>query len=311
MNRDFEGVDIDLLADYIGGALDGTPDNATVAGLIARDETWRSAYEALAQGMAAVGTELSALGAGPEPMPADVSERLDRAFRTATGARVVAVGGDERPARAVPATARARRAGTASSRARRARRWAVPIAVAAVALAFAGFGVNYVLGLGRSTTSSTTSSRANAPEAAGRDTNAPEAASGPAPGAKAAPLVALPPADRIGSSGTDYRHATLTAGPPAIAFRAPDTAAADTSQVAGSLDRLRPATALLTCLNAIATENGAGPISVQSVDYARYAGAPAVVVRFTAGNGSWAWASGPDCGAPGVGASRLDAAKVG
>jgi hypothetical protein len=32
------------------------------------------------------------------------------------------------------------------------------------------------------------------------------------------------------------------------------------------------------------------------VDYAKFNGKPAIVVRFTADNGAWAWASGPSCG---------------
>ena len=297
MNPDFAGVDVDLLADYIGGALDGTPEHARVAGLIARDETWQAAYQTLAAGMAAVGIELRALGAEPEPMPADVVDRLDRAFPATTGphgatadrgrlvgARLVAVGGDERPART----------GAATARARRARKWAVPVAVAAVVLAFAGFGINYLLGPGQSPITSSATSGGGAQRSNGQ--SAPEAASGGL-------LATLPPAGRILSSGADYEHGTLSAGPPVTL--------SDSARGAAPLDRLRPPAALLACLNAIAAENGAGPISVHTVDYARYAGAPAVVVRFTAGNGSWAWASGPDCGAPGLGASRLDAAKVG
>lgn len=285
MNRDFDEVDVDLLADYIGGALDGTPEHAAIADRIARDETWRAAYEALAEGMATVGTNLGALGAEPEPMPADVAERLDRAFTTSTGPRLVAVGGDERPARGVPGT----------TRARRTRRWALPVAVAAVVLACVGFGVNY---LDRSATTSSNS-------AAGNAQSAPKAADGQA-------LAALPPADQILSTGTDYRHTTIVAGPRRNAGSAPYSAPNDSSaRVAASLDRLRPQAALLACLNAIAVENGAGRIAVQQVDYARYDGAPAIVVRFTAGNGSWVWASGPECGAPGVGANRVDAAKVG
>jgi hypothetical protein len=49
---------------------------------------------------------------------------------------------------------------------------------------------------------------------------------------------------------------------------------------------------------------------VQTVDYARYLGNPALVVRFSAANGVWAWASGPGCGAPGAGAAKLAAVQV-
>jgi hypothetical protein len=76
----FSGVDIDLLADYVGGALDGTPDETVVAGLVADDPAWRAAYEVLTGGMAAIGADLRLLGAADEPMPAELSARLDTAF---------------------------------------------------------------------------------------------------------------------------------------------------------------------------------------------------------------------------------------
>jgi hypothetical protein len=77
------------------------------------------------------------------------------------------------------------------------------------------------------------------------------------------------------------------------------------------LARLRPQGALQSCLNEIAAENGGGEITVQTVDYARYSGNPALIVHFTAGNGAWAWASGPDCGLPRVGSNTLYSMKVG
>ena len=298
MNRDFDGVDVDLLADYIGGALDGTPQHATVAGLIARDDAWQTAHEALAEGMAAVGAELNALGSAPEAMPPDVAERLDRAFPKPSAPHLVAVGGDERRARALPA------------RPRRRLRWAVPVAVAAALLAFAGFGVDYLVGGPGSTTSAVNSAGGRAEDRGAENAPGPASAGAAPDAAKAAAPAALPPADRIGSTGTDYRHTTLATGGIVTAQGAPATTYGG-SDVAAPLARLRPPEALLACLNAIAVENAAGPIEVQSVDYARYAGAPAVVVRFTAANGAWAWAAGPDCGTPGAGASRVDAAKVG
>jgi hypothetical protein len=78
----------------------------------------------------------------------------------------------------------------------------------------------------------------------------------------------------------------------------------------GSLERLRAPHALLTCLDAIARQNGGTPINVESVDYARYQGAPALIVRFDADGTRWAWATGPDCGAPGRGANMLRSLPV-
>src|SRR4051812_1112317 len=78
--EDFSEVDIDLLADYIGGALD-RDDEATVARLVAEDPAWRTAWESLAPGMGSVQASLSAFES--EPMPADVISRLDAALTSA------------------------------------------------------------------------------------------------------------------------------------------------------------------------------------------------------------------------------------
>jgi hypothetical protein len=74
---------------------------------------------------------------------------------------------------------------------------------------------------------------------------------------------------------------------------------------------LRAQEALLACIDAISAGNGAGPVTAQTVDYARFDGAPAVVVQFTAGNGNWVWAVGPECGARGGDADKLGVVKVG
>ncbi|WP_373688915.1 hypothetical protein [Verrucosispora sioxanthis] len=38
---EFSEVDHDLLADYLGGALDGTPEHAEIARRVAQDPAWR------------------------------------------------------------------------------------------------------------------------------------------------------------------------------------------------------------------------------------------------------------------------------
>jgi hypothetical protein len=289
----FSAVDFDLLADYVGGALDGTPDHATVADLVAHDPAWRAAHEDLAAGMTAVGDRLSALGAASEPMPADLAVRLEEAFRTAAPApprlEQIPGGGTSR----APATRRRRW------------RWAVPIAAAAGVLAFAGIGVDYLAGRSNTATDSQTSSAGGAARAEG----APMAASG-------LPQVAAPPAgDQIRSTGADYDLGTLASGF-ANRVEAPSAKGATVApgaddETAAPLTRLRAPDALLGCLNAIATANGAGTITVQTVDYARFRGKPALVVRFSAANGNWAWASGPGCGAPGGAAATLASVPVG
>jgi hypothetical protein len=326
VSRDeFSGVDIDLLADYVGGALDGTPDHATVAGLIARDPAWRAAHDALAEGMTAVGRELGALGAAPEPMPAELAVRLDAAFAsgiadpapidpelaTPNAPHLEPVRGDASGRRLTPVLeggvdrdAGERNRATAAKRRRRLR-WAVPIAAAAGVLAFAGFGIDYLAGGTKTSDNATTSAGG-----AARAEKAPMIASGQ-------PQVAAPPAaGQIRSSGVDYDRATLR-DPTAAAFKAPAPKAP--SQVPGlatdsevsPLARLRAPDALMACLDAIGQANGAGTITVQSVDYARFEGSPALVVRFTAANGGRVWASGPACGTPGSGAATVASVPVG
>lgn len=304
---EFGGVDIDLLADYAGGALTGD-DETRVARLVADDPAWREAYALLAPSLDAVGADLRALGSGPEPMPDDVIARLDAALDSRP--HLTVVDGDGSSA-ATTAPAR--------STARRRLRFAAPIAAAAGVLAFAGFGVSYLSdsastdGAG-STAAQPNDSRADSPMIA----------------AEAGGLVTGLTDDLIRASGEDYDRATLAAPLPAGAMAVPDqsgdlskrtTSMPPAAPEAGkgvapdpgfpALQRLRVREALLACLEAIATEQSAGPITVHSVDYARFRSQPALIVQFEAGGVTWAWASGPECGTPGAGADRVDAVEVG
>jgi anti-sigma factor RsiW len=78
----FGEVDLDLLADYLVGELDEGA-RARIAGLIDTDPTWAEAYRQLGVADEAVAAELRAIGATPEPMPADVVAGIDRALRNA------------------------------------------------------------------------------------------------------------------------------------------------------------------------------------------------------------------------------------
>ena len=264
---EFGGVDIDLLADYIGGALAGTPDESAVAAQIAHDPQWRAAYASLRDGMASVEAELSRLA--PQPMPAELAAALDTMMRTGEAPpRLTVIRGDGASA------VRARKPG-------RRLRWATPIAVAAGAVAFAGFGADYL---------------------AGRDTPR-------KPGTTTA--VQKPPgyaaaAPRILESGTDYTTDTLGTAPvqtltaPSGVSSSPRKAPDQMVEGGGpTLGRLSAQPALRDCLDAIARDNASGGYSVESVDYARFNGSPALVVRFSAANGSFAWAVGPSCGSGG------------
>jgi hypothetical protein len=361
---EFSEVDIDLLADYVGGALDGTPDETVVAGLVADDPAWRTAHDALAGATATVGAQLRLLGAAPAPMPADVAARLDAALaglppltaaadagapagagaathrpevgaathRPDTGAAThpphagAAIHpphagaaahrsgsgstGARRHLAAVPGEARSGRQQPATSGRRAAmRRWSAPIAVAAGVLAFAGIGLAELLSGGDQPAGTATSAGEQATPLSKSQDSA------------AAGFATEQAAERVTASGINYRRESLQSAARAAASPAPQGAKVersspqesllDTQSVVPALQRLSVREALIACIEAIAAEHGAGPVSVESADYARFEGSPALVVRFTASNGTWAWVSGPDCGAPGAAADTHHRVQVG
>ena len=262
---EFGGVDIDLLADYIGGALEGTSDESAVATLIAEDPAWREAYAQLSGGVEVVRAELG--GFGPAPMPDDVAARLDAMF--APVPQLTVVRGDAPD-------------GVREKKRNRRMRWATPIAIAAGFIAFVGFGADYLAGRGSDDSADTASSAAGSEES-----NA-----------------ALDSGVITKTTGTDYTRATL-AQEPVEPMNAPKSSNSlgvqeepQRAPLSGSaLSRLLDPAALEDCLAAIQQENG-GTIAVRSVDYARFDGAPALIVRFDGSGGSWAWAVGPLCGTP-------------
>lgn len=71
-------VDVELLADYAEGLLEGTPEAELVAGRLATDPAWQRAYEQLPAASAAVSAQLALLE--PEPLPADVLARIESAM---------------------------------------------------------------------------------------------------------------------------------------------------------------------------------------------------------------------------------------
>lgn len=290
---EFGEVDIDLLADYIGGALAGTPDESVVAARIADDPAWGAAYESLGGAMELVGAELGRLD--PEPMPAELAARLESLFAAEAPAAPLTLvrGGDASVdvAHAVPKSERER---ATHARPGRRMRWAAPIAVAAGVIAFVGFGLDYLAGRDSSRSDLSTSSAAGQADSA-----------------------AAPESAQISRSGRDYTLDTLGSEPVAP-LSAPDPSSksfqkSSPDRVADgepALQRLAPRGALQDCLDAIQRENAAGAIRVDSVDYARFAGTPAVIVHFAAQNGAWGWASGAACGTPGGGAATLGKVPV-
>ncbi|GIG98036.1 hypothetical protein [Plantactinospora mayteni] len=93
----FREVDLDLLADYVGGALDGTPDEVEIARLVDQDPTWAEAYADLTAGLDAVRLDLAGWAAEPTPMPSLVVDRLTSALAGVGG---VATAGTADPATA-------------------------------------------------------------------------------------------------------------------------------------------------------------------------------------------------------------------
>lgn len=302
----FREVDFDLLADYVGGALDGTPEHAEVASLVADDPAWSQAHRELLDAMAAVRADLSALGAATGPMPTDVEQRLTAALADANDDRASE---DGEPAAesyplgrtAVPGRSTARRRAT---RRRWAPRWAAPIAVAAGVLAFAGFGVSQLTG--------------SANEQAGSAASAPmadqpgdaEGVRGPQPatalGGEAGHRSLPDAAGRI-TAGGDYRRGDLGARAqtnlsygasekPTRQFDASGGAVVDEDVIDPALRRLADRPALSACLDAITTARGGDPVAVQAIEFARFEGRPALIVWFDADDEQWVWVSGPACG---------------
>ncbi|MET7748081.1 hypothetical protein [Micromonospora sp. NPDC005367] len=368
----FREVDHDLLADYLGGALDGTPEQAVVARLVAEDAAWAEAYAELAPAVAAVEEDLARGGEPVADMPLDVADRIISALAalppvpgelpTATGPAPVrdaaldrtdvdaatadddagsaagahtgfggrgtpgahtekpsdpdadpsgsplvpAQGGRRRSAVGVPRSERGAPTGPGRRR-RRLARVAGPVALAAVAVAVVGLGVDRLAGGADEARTSGTALEAPA--------DAPEAA--------AAPVRTTGPSMH---SGTDYSPpdlgSTFASKLPRTLGSSPFPSGRSAAEAQGGrltapdgrdrLARLTDPAALNTCLTEIAAEHRGGALVADLVDYAAFQGEQALVVRFTDATGArWAWVSGPECGVPGSGADTRYRTRVG
>ncbi|RKR89290.1 hypothetical protein BDK92_3634 [Micromonospora pisi] len=315
-------VDLDLLADYLGGVLTDTPEEAAVIRLINTDPEWASAHAELRRAFDSVQESLDVLAVAPEPMPAEVTDRLTAALANAgpIGPATIPSQPTEVAGRrlSVVSDPRDRVAGDRdrTSRASR-RRWsrlAGPVAVAAAAVAFAGFGLSR-LGM-------------------------PAEDRGVTPNSADAPAISELPMDKFAperafASGTDYTSTTLpatlatlgrhsgeersgadTAAPPPSdspgTLAAPSARQEDRNRIPAALARLGDPTALTACLDAIALTHGLGPVTFKLVDFAAFDGTPALVVAFTDQTGArWGWVSGAECGQPGSGSDTRYHARVG
>lgn len=268
-------VDLDLLADYVGGALDGTPEHEQVARLVADDPDWRSAAADLTTALAFVDADLAILGAASEPMPDDIAARFDALLASPEFAASRPV-----PPRTAVGERTLNRDASGSRTARLGRRrWAAPVAVAAGVLALAGI----VLPFGPLATS--------------------QQDAGTGFSAENAPAIAVAPDSRVPvtASGTDYRRQMLADGttmskstPTSETFRTFDSsekaAAADLGRLSGSGE------ALTSCFAAISTVL---PGTVTGADFARFEGRPALIVTVDTATGGWWFVAGPQCGQPG------------
>jgi hypothetical protein len=297
----FRDIDLDLLADYVGGALDGTSEADEIARLIADDPMWAQAYDALVTASAQVRDSLAAWGADEVTMPADVVDRLSEALSAVNGEREPdcspgAPGVPSQPRKRSPAVAdHPSRPPTRRSHRRRVARWAVPAGFTIAVAAFVGIGLSEL----------------------GHDSG------GEAPATDLQPEVvrsvgSQPPVGRIISSGSDYARADLpaalaaatgTTSQPGV-FHAPSEEKG-VPAVAG-LEQLSDPAALSACLKAVAAAHGHDLAAVDLVDYAAFEGSPAVVIRFLdVDNDRWAWVVGPDCGRPDAGADTRYRLRVG
>lgn len=282
-------VDLDALADYAAGLLDGTPRGAEVARLVATDPTWAGTLAALRAAEPAVRADLAAVAADIEPMPADVVARLDAALQE----RPVASLAEARHRRSLT-EAPHRRANTSRRPSTSRRRWAAVAAAAAGIVTFGVFGVAALRDSGDAEFASSKPGAADAP-ARGQDSMglaAPET-----------PLGAGGPT--VTASGLDYQRSMVDAWASGGVRKLEDTpnlapgAPAETAQAnpPAALARLRDPTTLRECLTMISVAVPGRPVSI---DYARFEGSAALVVALA--EPTRTVVVGPACGLPGSGA---------
>lgn len=313
---DFEDVDLDRLADYISGALDGTPDAAAVADLIATDPRWTRAHAALVAADALVRADLAALADRPEPMPDDVMARLDAAF--AAEPPPAGATPDQKPQLSVLPGGRA----TATPSAPR-RRWRSVVGVAA-AIVILGIGA-ITLAPRLSQNSTSTASRSDAGKSVSEGAGAPQAA-GPGPSSSYAYGTSGSPG--INASGSNYTAESLSvlggAAGPAIAgqgdsaksnrpnaLEAPSQPAVPITAVPEALRPLTQPDARDSCVKAILKEYGG---TATLLDYAQYQSSPALVVVIDGAHGvpgrKWVVVVGPKCGTGGAIADQRYSAQL-
>jgi hypothetical protein len=312
---DFEGIDLDRLADYVSGALAGTPDAAAVADLVATDPRWTRAHAALVAADALVRADLAELAAQPEPMPDDVMARLDAAF-AAEPPLADAVPGQKPPLTVLPGG----RSTAVPTVARR--RWRSVVGVAAATVLLGVGAITLAPRLSEHSNSTASRSDTGSAVSQGRvpSATAPKSASGLESGTSGAP--------GINASGSNYTDETLSAlgtaagKPPSAqgdsaksnrpnALEAPSQPAVPLAAVPQALRPLAQPGARDSCVKAILKEYGG---AATLLDYAQYQGSPALVVVIDGAHGApgrkWVVVVGPKCGTGGAIADERYSAQL-
>ncbi|MFF5177085.1 hypothetical protein ACFY2Q_03540 [Micromonospora sp. NPDC000316] len=323
--EEFREVDTDLLADYLGGALDGTPQQAEIARLVEANPAWAQAYSLLAPAITQVHADLARWAEPAPELPPSVADRLAAALAAAgplpnddptsgepsDAATPVILptqgGGGRRPAGSSPGEAGRGIPAGPGRRQRRQRRWArgaAPVAAAAVAVVAVGLGLTQLSRNASDTAGSAMDRPASAPEDTAARTTGPALHSG-------TDYTPQTLAHATGGSATNQPFKQPTGGPdgqPGVDAEGRRPAANGSDQLA----RLTDEAALRACLADVAAEHGSAPLVVEVLDYARFQGEQALVLRFADATGArWAWVSGPECGVPGSGSDSRYSARVG
>jgi hypothetical protein len=249
--------EFELLADYVGGALDGTPEAAEVTRRIRENAAWAQAHSELTAALRSVETDLAAAARTDQTMPDDVWSMLQAALADAprTDAPPAAATSPESPHWVPPAPIRP---APAERPARRRWRWLAPIGVAAAVLAVSCFGLNTLR-------NSVQTASDNA-----------------ATGMKGTTEAALPAGLIELHSGRDYTAATL-------AVLTDDSVVAEASRNtlnyadSAGLSRFNDPALLAGCLEAL---RQVIPGRLTVVDLAQYQGTPAVLAVIDQGTGT-------------------------